>query len=110
MAETEREEFPQGLNVKFQEVVVHSVENWEADVAKQKLARRPNGLPPSCATHDSQSRATRQESFGGGVELELGRGRVQAQPAVGRQVGPPLPSGRCGGSVRSLFSPASLPA
>jgi len=26
----------QGLNVKFQQVVVHSVENWEADVAKQK--------------------------------------------------------------------------
>ena len=26
----------QGLNVKFQEVVVHSIENCEADVAKQK--------------------------------------------------------------------------
>jgi hypothetical protein len=25
------------LAVKFQQVVVHSVENWEADVAKQKL-------------------------------------------------------------------------
>jgi hypothetical protein len=24
------------LAVKFQQVVVHSVENWEADVAKQK--------------------------------------------------------------------------
>ena len=86
MAESEREEFPQGLNVKFQEVGVHSVENWEADVAKQKPTTRPNGLPPSCATHDSQSRATRQESFGGGVELELGRGRVQAQPAVARSL------------------------
>ena len=27
---------PQALDVKFQQVVVHSVENWEADVAKQK--------------------------------------------------------------------------
>ena len=24
------------LNVKFQEVIVHSVENWEAEVAKQQ--------------------------------------------------------------------------
>jgi hypothetical protein len=25
--------------VKFQQVVVHSVENWEADVAEQKLTQ-----------------------------------------------------------------------
>jgi hypothetical protein len=31
-----KEDVPQRLNVKFQEVVVHSIENCEADVAKQK--------------------------------------------------------------------------
>jgi hypothetical protein len=33
------QENAQGLNVKFQDVVVHSVENWEANVAKQKLTQ-----------------------------------------------------------------------
>jgi len=28
-----------GLNVKFQEVVVHSVENWEAEVANKQLSQ-----------------------------------------------------------------------
>jgi len=37
--------------VKFQEVVVHSVENWEAEFAKNSQTSRPNGLS-SCATHD----------------------------------------------------------
>src|ERR1700736_6082501 len=110
MAESEREEFPQGLNVKFQEVGVHSVENWEADVAKQKPTTRPNGLPPSCSTHDSQSRATRKKGFGRGVELELGRGRVQAQPPIGRQVGPPLPPRRFCSSARFVFSSAPFTA
>jgi hypothetical protein len=31
--------FPQPVNVKFQQVVVHSVKNWDADVAKQKQSQ-----------------------------------------------------------------------
>lgn len=34
-----KKDIPQGLNVKFQDVVVHSVENWEACVERQKLFR-----------------------------------------------------------------------
>jgi len=40
------------LGVRFQEVVVHSIENWDADVANKKQHRRPNGLSPSCSTDD----------------------------------------------------------
>lgn len=57
------------LAVKFQSVVVHPVESREAEVAKQKQTRRPNGLSPSCSTHDSQSRATRKRVLAGELSL-----------------------------------------
>ena len=57
-------ERPGALAVKFQEVVVHSIENCEAEVAKQQHHRRSNGLPPSCSTDDLQSRATCPECCG----------------------------------------------
>src|SRR5258708_11544856 len=47
-----------------------SVENWEADVAKQKQTRRPNGLPSSCSTDYSQSRANGKKSVAGGRSEE----------------------------------------
>src|ERR1019366_3139828 len=92
----------------FQQVVVHSAKNWEADVAKQWLPRRPNGLSPSCSTYDLSSRGTCRNHDPGPTELEGGRSRVQAQPAERGQVGASLPHREATRLARSQLAPASI--
>jgi hypothetical protein len=76
--------------------------------AKQKRPRRPNGLSPSCSTYDSSSRGTCRNRDPGPVELEGGRGRVQAQPAERGQVGAPFPRRGATRIARSQLASSSL--
>jgi hypothetical protein len=75
------------LDVIYQEIVVHSIKNWDAEVANKQHIRRPNGLPPSCRTDRIGSRVFSKERCGGPVESARGGSRVQAQPADRSQVG-----------------------
>src|ERR1700738_913402 len=98
------------LGVIYQEVVVHSIENWDAEVANKQHPRRPNGLPPSCPTDGSRSRGASQECDRGPAESARGGSRVQAQPAERCQVGQALPSGGSGWAEGPLLPSPPQPA
>src|ERR1700730_6297103 len=98
------------LDVIYQEVVVHSIENWDAEVANKQHPRRPNGLPPSCPTDGSRSRGASQECDRGPAESARGGRRLQAHPAEGCQVGQALPSGGSGWAEGPLLPSPPQPA
>jgi hypothetical protein len=74
------------LGVKFQ-YVVHSIENWEAQFAKQRRSRESEWTITIMLDWRRFVEKTSEEGCGRLAELEGGRGRVQAQPAECSQVG-----------------------
>jgi len=73
---------PQGLNVEFQDVVVHSVENWEANVAKQKLV---SGDRMDYRQHARLTIYSREQLAKSVVEGQLSLREAAAERGLSRQ-------------------------